>query len=264
MARKVVAFDLDGTLVPSKATIKPRMANVLSSLLHYYDICVISGGKLSQFQKQLISNLNYESAGFARLHLLPTCGTQYYRFDEVAHEWQCVYAELLGDEERASIIAALTKGFHDLGYDNLETFGPPIDDRGGLITYSALGQDVVDMLGEKGLQLKAAWDPDGEKKQRLRDYIATLIPEFEVRIGSATSIDVTRPGVDKAYGMQKIMDAQEVSVEEIIYFGDRLYETGNDYPVKLLGIESIAVSSWEETAKYAEQLIHDAKQMGKI
>lgn len=260
MTKKVLAFDLDGTLVPSKSTIRPRMSSAVHELLGYYEVCIISGGKFTQFQKQFLANLPKAADKFVHLHLMPTCGTQYYAYEVATATWKRIYAEVLGEEEKNRIIRALTRGFHDLGYDTQETYGPPIDDRGGLITYSALGQDVVDALGDEGVKLKAAWDPDGEKKRRLREYIAALIPDFEVRIGSATSIDVTRPGVDKAYGMQKLIAMLGVTKDEIIYFGDRLYETGNDYPVKAMGIESVEVSSWEDTARMAEGILQDAKR----
>lgn len=257
MVKKVIAFDLDGTLVPSKSAMLPRMGAAISALLHYRDVCIISGGKFAQFQKQLLSNIDDKSADFSRLHLLPTCGTQYFRFDTNVREWTCVYAELLTESERQCIANALAEGFHALGYEERHTYGPPIDDRGGLITYSALGQDVVDALGDDGVLLKEGWDPSGEKKRQLRDYIAALIPEFEVRVGSATSIDVTRPGVDKAYGMQKLLDALGVSKEQVVYFGDRLSMTGNDYPIKAMGIEAIQVSSWEDTAQAVENMLGD-------
>ncbi len=57
------------------------------------------------------------------------------------------------------------------------------EDRESQITYSVLGQDIVDVLGEEGVRLKYEWDPDNRKKNELRDYIAPLIPEFEVRGG---------------------------------------------------------------------------------
>ena len=78
--------------------------------------------------------------------------------------------------------------------------------------------------------------------------MAQRIPQFEVRAGGSTSIDVTKLGIDKAYGMHKLMDILEVSKEQILFFGDRLAEGGNDYPVKAMGIDSLEVSHWQHTA----------------
>ena len=55
-------------------------------------------------------------------------------------------------------------------------------------------------------------------------------------------------GVDKAYGMTKLIEALSIAKEDILFIGDKLEEGGNDYPVKAMGIDSLAVTRWEDTA----------------
>lgn len=50
---------------------------------------------------------------------------------------------------------------------------------------------------------------------------------------------------------------------EILFFGDKLEEGGNDYPVKAMGIDSIAVKSWEETAMALEASSRCRSHRGK-
>jgi len=251
--RRVLAFDLDGTLAPSKSTLPPRMGELLDELLNHFDICVISGGKFGQFETQLLEGLPSGADKLKRLHLMPTCGTQYYKYEN--DNWAQIYAENFTDEEKQKIIAALNEGIDTLGYRESKVYGEIIEDRGSQITFSALGQDIVAELGDEGVQLKEEWDPDTTKKNAIRDYVANLIPEFEVRVGGGTSIDITKPGIDKAYGMQKLMDMLAISKEEILFFGDRLAEGGNDYPVKEFGIDCLEVSGWEHTAHRLETLL---------
>ncbi|MDB5179792.1 MAG: hypothetical protein JWN12_424 [Candidatus Saccharibacteria bacterium] len=251
--KKVLAFDLDGTLAPSKSTLPPRIGELIDQLLGYFEICVISGGKFGQFQTQLLDGLNTGSAKLQKLHLMPTCGTQYYKFN--GSQWYQVYAENFTEDEKAKIIAALNEGIDSLGYRESKVYGEVIEDRGSQITFSALGQDIVAELGDEGVRLKEEWDPDTVKKNAIRDYVANTIPEFEVRVGGGTSIDITKPGIDKAYGMQKLMDMLKISKEDILFFGDRLQEGGNDFPVKLFGIDSVEVSHWEDTASRLEAII---------
>jgi phosphomannomutase len=246
--KKVIAFDLDGTLAPSKSALPDQMAELLSKLLEHFEVCVISGGKFGQFETQLLNGLHAEASKLEHLHIMPTCGTQYYHYDVVAKEWKRQYAELLSDADKQTIIAALNKGFDDLHYREKKVYGPEIEDRESQVTFSVLGQNIVDELGEEGIRLKYAWDPDNHKKQEVRDYVAPLIPDFEVRVGGVTSLDVTKPGIDKAYGMQKLMEILQIGKEDIVFMGDRLQEGGNDYPVKAFGIDSIEVSRWEDTA----------------
>lgn len=256
--KKLIAFDLDGTLAESKSPAEDRMTELLAQLLEKFEVCVISGGKFGQFEKQLLSNLKASPLQLEHLHLMPTCGTQYYQYDTGKKPWRQIYAENFTDAEKKKIIDALNKGFDDLGYRAKKTYGDSIEDRGSQVTFSVLGQDIVDELGKEGVRQKEAWDPDNKKKLELRDYIAPLIPGFEVRVGGVTSIDVTKLGIDKAYGMKKLMEMLGIGKEDILFIGDRLQKGGNDYPVKAFGIDSLEISHWRETAIAVEAILHAA------
>jgi phosphomannomutase len=256
MVRKVIAFDLDGTLAPSKSPLPDKMNNLLDRLLDKYVVCVMSGGKFEQFEVQLLSNLKVDEGKLTRLHLLPTCGTRYYKYNQKAKKWQKIYAEDFTEQQKKRIIKALNDGIDALGYREKKVWGEIIEDRGSQITFSALGQDIVQQLGEKGIKLKEEWDPTSKKKHKLRNYIAELIPEFEVRVGGGTSIDITKPGIDKAYGIKKILNLLSISKEDIFFIGDRLEEGGNDYPVAAMGVDSMAISNWQETALAIEAVLN--------
>lgn len=254
--KKLIAFDLDGTLAPSKSFLDDRMAELLDRLLDHFQVCVISGGKFGQFETQLLSGLHVEPAKLEKLHIMPTCGTQYYLYDVVKEQWNQVYAENFTEAEKKKIIDALNEGIDTLGYREKKVWGDTIEDRGSQITFSALGQDIVAELGDEGVRLKEEWDPDSAKKNKLRDYVAERIPEFEVRVGGGTSIDITKPGIDKAYGMEKLMAMLQIGKDDILFMGDRLQEGGNDYPVKAMGIDSLEVSDWRNTAQILTGILH--------
>ena len=197
----------------------------------------------------MLANLKAEPIKLEKLHLMPTCGTRYYKYDVAKNSWEKVYAEDFTEPEKKKIIEALNQGMDKLKYRENKPWGDLIEDRGSQITFSALGQEAP-------VEAKEAWDADNTKKARLRDEVAQLIPDFEVRAGGTTSIDVTKLGIDKAYGMQKLMTMLEVSKEDILFFGDRLAEGGNDYPIKAMGIDSLEVSNWKDTALALTTILH--------
>jgi HAD superfamily hydrolase (TIGR01484 family) len=248
MKRRVIAFDLDNTLADSKSPITAQMACLMDGLLKKFQVCVISGGTFAQFESQLLSQLKAAPRTLTALHIMPTCGTRYFRFDVAAKAWQQVYAEDLTAAQRAKIIAALAKGADALGYRATKLWGAQIEDRGSQVTFSALGQDAP-------VTSKQAWDPDGTKKQTLRDYVAKAIPEFEVQVGGSTSIDVTKPSIDKAYGIKKLIDLLDVAKRDVMFVGDRLSKGGNDYPVKAMGVDCLAVTRWQDTALVMQTML---------
>jgi len=251
--KKLIAFDLDGTLAPSKSHFNPRMVALFDKLLESYHVCVISGGKYELFQRQFLTQITGEPHLLAKLHLMPTSGTRYYTFEN--NDWVQQYAEDFTPAQKAKIIKALDEGLKESGYAVEKTYGETIEDRDSQITLSILGQEIVAELGDEGVRIKEEWDPDGTKKLKIRDIIAPKIPEFTVRAAGATSIDVTQPGVDKAYGMQKLMQATGFKKEDILFMGDKIVPGGNDYAVEEMGIECIAVRSWQDTAYAVEGIV---------
>ena len=66
-------------------------------------------------------------------------------------------------------------------------------------------------------------------------------------MGGATSIDITREGVDKAYGLKKLREASGIELDTMLFIGDAIFPGGNDYPAKELGLDTVRVRDPEET-----------------
>lgn len=244
---RLVAFDLDDTLAPSKSAVDPRMLAVFARLLERTTVAVISGGNFEQFEMQLLTRLEgVDEASLDRLHLLPTCGTRYERREHGA--WHTVYRESLSPEESSAALTALREEAERLGLWETSSWGEILEDRGSQVTFSALGQRAP-------VAAKHAWDPDGAKKNALRAAVASRLPQLEVRSGGSTSVDITRRGIDKAYGMRKLEEHTGIPLNEMLFVGDRLDPDGNDYPVKALGVACHAVTNWEDTADFLERLL---------
>ncbi|MEO6115075.1 MAG: HAD-IIB family hydrolase [Pseudolysinimonas sp.] len=250
----LVAFDLDDTLALSKSPIDPVMAHLLVRLLEVVEVCIISGGQFQQFQTQVIDQLPLDDPeALGRLHLMPTCGTQYYRYvgDSPSEAfWHQQYAENLSDDEKTAAMNAVEGEAKRLGLWSDKAWGDILEDRGSQITFSALGQQAP-------VDAKKLWDPTGEKKNTLREAVQKLLPQLEVRSGGSTSIDITRSGIDKAYGIKKLAELTEISIDDMLFVGDRLDPDGNDYPVKGLGVPTHAVTNWHDTVQFIEGFLAD-------
>jgi len=242
--KKLIVYDLDGTLAASKSPLDAEMAGLLHELLGILKVAVISGGAWKQFEEQLLSNLPRDER-LANLSLLPTCGTQFFRYGA---DWKKVYSEDLAADEKARIESSLEKAVLQAGFKPQKLWGEQIEDRGSQITFSALGQEAP--LAEKD-----KWDPDFAKRKKIKAILDRLLPEFSVRMGGATSIDVTKPGIDKAYGIRKLRDILGLSLKEMIFIGDALFVGGNDYPAEEAGVVSIPVRGPNETKRVTEAII---------
>jgi phosphomannomutase len=242
--KELIVFDLDGTLAESKSSIDAEMSRLLHDLLGIVKIAIISGGDWPQFEKQVLSHLPHDN-GLVNLSILPTCGTKLYQYKV---DWKKLYSEDFSADEKAKIISSLKKAVAQAGFKVETVWGEVIEDRGSQITFSALGQQAP-------LDEKKKWDPDFSKRKKIKAILDPLIPGFSVRMGGATSIDVTKPGIDKAYGIGKLRDVLGISLKEMIFVGDALFPGGNDYPAEQAGVVSIPVHGPHETKRVIETII---------
>jgi hypothetical protein len=245
MVKKLIVFDLDGTLAESKSSLDGEMSGLLHELLAIVKVAVISGGDWPQFEKQLLSYLPHDER-LANLSLLPTCGTKFYRYDSA--DWKKIYSEDLTTDQREKIFSSLKKAIGVTGFKIEKVWGEQIEDRGSQITFSALGQQAP-------LEEKNQWDPDCTKRRKIKSILDKFIPEFSVRTGGSTSIDITKPGIDKAYGIRKLRDLLGISIREMIYIGDALYVGGNDHPAETVGVDCISVKDPSDTKRVVQTII---------
>lgn len=237
--KKLVAFDLDGTLTDSKQPIGEDMAGLLAGLLKVADVAVISGGDWPQFEKQVVGRMP-KDADFSRLWIMPTTGAKLYRPD-ASGTWQPVYADSFSDAERKQILDALDRAVEQTGLKAERTWGEQIEDRGTQITFSGLGQQAP-------LDAKTAWDPDFAKRKKLQSALKPLLPGLSVNVGGSTSIDITREGVDKGWGLRRLVEESGIALSDMIFLGDAIYPGGNDYPAQEAGVPSIRVRDPADTA----------------
>ena len=242
--KKLIVFDLDGTLAESKSSLDAEMSALLSKLLGVVKVAVISGGDWPQFEKQLLSNFPHDNR-LKNLSLLPTCGTKYY---EYVVNWEKIYSEDFTACEKGEIISSLKQTIESSGFKAAKVWGDVIEDRGSQITFSALGQQAP-------IEEKKKWDPDFKKRKQMKERLDQLIPEFSVRLGGTTSVDITKPGIDKAYGIGKLRDTLGIAIKEMIFVGDALFPGGNDYPAKEAGALSIQVRDPDESKRVIEAII---------
>jgi phosphomannomutase len=242
--KRLIVYDLDGTLAESKSPLDDEMAARLHDLLGIVKVAIISGGDWPQFEKQVLSHLPHDER-LRNLSILPTCGTKFFQYNG---DWKKLYSEDFTADEKKKIVSSLEKAVADAGFKPVKVWGEVIEDRGSQITFSALGQQAP-------LDEKSKWDPDYSKRKKIKAILDPLIPDFSVRMGGATSIDITKPGIDKGYGMRKLRDILGISLEEMLFIGDALFPGGNDYPAKEAGVLSIAVRGPQETKPVTEAIV---------
>lgn len=246
--KKVIIFDLDGTLTKSKSDLDEEMAKLIAELLEQRSVAVTSGCSFHQFEDQFLDNLP-KTTNHSNLFLFPTCSASGYCYDEKKGKYYRAYSNLMPKAAVKRVLKAFEATFAEIGYTQPKRiYGPIFEDRGSQLTFSALGQEAP-------LQLKRKWDPNQKKRLTIRRHLRPRLPNFEITIGGTTSIDVTRKGVNKTLCVRKLIERLHVSKKEMLFVGDALFKGGNDYIMKSARIQCIPVSGPDETKEVVTRLI---------
>ena len=246
--KKVIMFDLDGTLAKSKSTLDPEMAGLLKELLSARYVAVVSGGALHQFEIQFLRELPKDS-NLRNLFMFPTSSASGYYYDAKRKRFFKAYSHTLSKPNAKRIIEAFHAAVRNVGYSQpKKTYGPVLENRGSQVTFSALGQKAP-------LALKSKWDPDQKKRLRMRKALQKYLPEFEITIGGTTSIDVTKKRVNKTLCVRKLEERLGVSRRVMLYVGDALFKGGNDYIMRSTGIRCVQVSGPEDTKRLIKRIV---------
>lgn len=245
--KKIIIFDLDDTLSITKTAINKSTSDLLVRLLDKFEVCVISGGSFEQMKVQLLDYVQIDRVCH-NFHIMPTCGTKYYLYNKENKDYELIYQDLLSDSQKELIIKNLNDTIYKLKLLPDKIYGKIIEDRGSQITFSACGQDAP-------ADIKYKWDSDGQKRKMFRDYLLKNLDGFEINIAGTTSIDITKSGIDKSYGIKKLIEKYGLKKSEILFFGDKISNGGNDYPVFAMGVDCIEVGGYLETERYIKEIL---------
>ncbi|HIJ12044.1 TPA: HAD-IIB family hydrolase [Candidatus Woesearchaeota archaeon] len=241
MEKKWIFADVDGTISESCQPMAAEMATEINRLLaNGYNFVFISGTKKSLLLDMISPHLDHKH------FVLPTTGTKCI---EVHNEKQEeIYSHGLSGEEKEEIMDALNTLVAKFNMISMTTKEDQIQNRESQVTLSVIGRGAPK-------NLKDAHDPSGERRQVWANYLKTLLDptKYEMTVAGSTSIDVTKKGIDKAWGITQFSKIYNVELDSILFFGDRTQPGGNDYPATTI-VDSVTVTCPQDTLKHLRKL----------
>lgn len=242
---KAIIFDLDDTLAESFTPPTEQILNKLLRLAQKLPIAIMSGAAFERMQRDIL----------ARIPTGPTEATLYVFSDGAAQchvwkkdTWKAAYTFPLSTEEREHVKTAITSALaeNDIFGDASNT--SRILDRETSVAFTALPAGATQ-------DEKKAWDPTGEKRHHLMEVLRAKLPDYEVVIGGKTTIDVTRLGITKAYGVEWLSKETGIPASTMLFIGDGFYPGGNDAAVIPTGIVTRTITSPKETEDIIDDLL---------
>ena len=201
-SKQIIVFSLNGTLAKNGEPIDRGTADLLENLLKNKKVAIISGCSFPRFETQLLRSFKSYPDNFANLYLLPNSGTKLCKWKGT---WCEEYSEHLTLQQKEQIMAAVDVVLRKVGWTApTVSYGSIIQDRGSQVTFSGLGENAP-------FEMKSTWDPKRELREQMVMELRAKIPNYDIRIGGLTSIDITKRGVNKGYGLRKLEELLKVA-----------------------------------------------------
>lgn len=217
MRRKLLLFDIDGTLAESGKKIEFCVENILEKLSKKYDIGIVGGGKMEKIAWQLNNNKCIK-------HFFTECGCVYHLNDN--H----IYTKNIRDHKIYPKINKLIKeSLLFLSQVDYNLTGNFVDLRNGIIYVSLIGMVANDQERKYFIEKNKEKNYRTQLIERLKKLANELeiIDQITICEGGEVGIGIYPVEYDKTQVLEHLKD----DYNEIHYFGDKYEKNGNDHNI---------------------------------
>lgn len=234
---KVFVFDVDGTLTPARQRMKDRFTEFFQRFCEINKTYLVTGSDHEKVLEQVPEHI------LALVEGVFTCsGNQLWEGGELIYN--------NGFDAPPALFDFLNRCLTKTSYG--VKAGNHIEVRPGTINFSVVGRDCTSQ------ERKAyfVWDKMTGERKMIRNELKSAFPDIDCVIGGEISVDIYPVGCDKSQSILFIKN--QYPNHSIMFYGDKLYPGGNDYPVCSVidegkGDVAICVEGWEQTKDYLQE-----------
>lgn len=219
--KKLIAFDLDGTLTEHKEPLTPANKAVLDTLATRYEIIMAGAGNCKRIYNQM---------GGYPIMIVGNYGMEESRI--VDGQFKIVR------EEKSPVDR---KFFDDKCMELRKKYGFT-SFKGDANEYHDSGMVTFALLGTKADQAdKLAFDPDKMKRRKMYPEVMEVFKDYSVFIGGTTSFDITPKQYNKYDAVMRYAAERGYTRDQVLFVGDDFDDGGNDSQVRIFGMDYIRI-----------------------
>jgi len=221
-------FDVDGTLTPSRGIIDLKFKAFFNTFCLSNHVYLVTGSDKAKTVEQIseptynLCKRVYQCNGNDVWEGATHIRTNEWRIPDNARDWLC--------DQLTNSAFSLRTGLH-------------FEHRPGMCNFSVVGRNANAEQRKKYRK----WDLESEE----RDYIAhnfnLIFTDLEAKVGGETGIDISPKGFNKSQ-IIKDFDKEDTTW----FFGDAIYEGGNDLPIANVVKHFRKVDGWKQTMEYLQ------------
>lgn len=235
--KKLICFDLDGTLTQHRTPLAQDTADFLKKLQKKYKLVMVGAGDVMRIHKQM--------NGFP-IEIIGNYGMQ--QGDVIDGEFKVT----------KQIVMPVDKDFFNQKCMYLREKYGYTEYAGEHVEFHSSGMVTFPMLGTKApIEKKVAFDPTREKRKVLYPEVLQIFSEYSVYIGGSSSFDFSPKEYNKYHAVMRYAEQNGYKKDEILYVGDDFGVGGGDSHIALGGIDYVEITDYKTVTKKLEYLLEE-------
>ena len=121
---------------------------------------------------------------------------------------------------------------------------PFFEYRTGMLNFTTVGRSI----GLEQRNTYYEWDEKSKERTEIAKKVEETFPDLEAKLGGQISLDIQPKGNNKTLSSKWI---REKKTKDIVFFGDKCFEGGNDYDVSVDVLKNkgkvFEVGDWRNT-----------------
>ena len=233
--KKLLCFDLDGTLTQHRSKLEEQNKNLLDALSKKYKLIMVGAGNAPRIYNQMNEY---------PIDIIANYGMQE---SKIINGEFVIVREDITEPDKEYFIEKIKYLREKYGYTEF---------KGETVEFHATGMVTFPLLGTKAdIADKIAFDPTREKRKVLYPEVLELFPDYTVYIGGSSSFDFSAKQYNKYDAIMKYAKENGYEKEEILYVGDDFGDGGGDSHVRLGGLDYVEISDYKTVSEKLKYLL---------
>ena len=233
--KRLICFDLDGTLTQHRSMMEKESRAVLDALQRKYKVIMVGAGAAERIFRQM---------GEYPIDIIANYGMQESKMVDGKFT---IVREIVSEPNKEYFVKTIEYLREKYGYTEYK--GESVEFHAtGMVTFPLLGTkaDIVD---------KIAFDPTRAKRKVLYSEVLELFSDYTVYIGGSSSFDFTEKQYNKYDAIMRYALENGYSKEEILYVGDDFGDGGGDSHIRLGGMDYIEITDYKKLQEKLQDLL---------
>ena len=233
--KRLLCFDLDGTLSQHRSPIYPKNRELLEALSKKYKLVMVGAGAAERIYNQIEQ---------FPIDIIANYGMQESRMIDGVFT---VVKQVISNPDRTYFLEKAAYLREKYGYTEY---------KGDSVEFHGTGMATFPLLGSKAdIEDKLVFDPTREKRRVMYSEILELFPDYTVYIGGSSSFDFTEKKYNKYDAIMRYAEENGYKKDEILFVGDDFGDGGGDSHVRLGGLDYVEITDYTQTAERLSYLL---------